>query len=109
MDLIYPPPPHPRIGPVQVLETLCQGECLRHPRVQQSQGKVSPALVKPRRKRHKKEIHKKEPCEYYEQLIERYVQAGWEVIGHRRNIRQWDRWVATECSLVTTEMQQSPY
>ena len=57
-----------------------QGECLRHPRVQQSQGREPPALVKPKQKRPEKEIHQKELCEYYEHLIERDVQAGWEVI-----------------------------
>ena len=65
---------------IQALESLGQGECLRHPRVQQAADRTPPRLVKPQRKRRKKELHKKELCEYYERIIARYAQAGWEII-----------------------------
>ena len=63
-----------------MLETRHQGWRLRHPKVPQSKGRAPPALVKPQRKQRKTQIHKKELCENYEQFIERYVQARWEVV-----------------------------
>ena len=50
------------------------------PRVMQAGDQKPPELVKPQRKRRRKELHQQELCEYYKRLIERYRQAGWEII-----------------------------
>ena len=69
---------------LQALDSLSDPNTLtiQHPRVHTAHNSSlpPPTLVAPARKKRRKETHKQELCEYYEQIIQRYVEAGWEVI-----------------------------
>ena len=80
------------------------------PRVLQACDRAPRKLVKPEGKPQRKEVHKEELCAYYECIIERYRQAGWEIIfpGHQKSIPQQGRWEAMEPSLETDTAEFIP-
>ena len=64
----------------QAVKQLKEAGHLQHPRVQQVGSRSPPKLHRPRRKKQKKELYAAQMAESHKVLVDRYRQAGWEII-----------------------------
>ena len=64
----------------QAIKQLKETGHLQHPRVQQVGSRSPPKLHRPRRKKRKKELYAAQMAESHKVLVDKYRQAGWEII-----------------------------